>query len=120
MNVCLLQNRSATMLTCLVLNLLDFPTPNTMHAWDAANDIHALIIAGPGENGCPGIHHSTVAASPSKFTVIVQNVLLWVEGYLSDIRTGFRKGSNTNGRTTAMGMAKRMNYLSGTRPKYNK
>ena len=45
---------------CLVLDLLNFPNPDSVRAWVAANSIRVLNIAGPRESGCPGIHDHAV------------------------------------------------------------
>lgn len=41
---------------CLVLDLINTPTPQTVRSWLAEYDIHVMNVAGPRESGCPGIH----------------------------------------------------------------
>ena len=41
---------------CLVLDLSQHPTPETVHAWLRDHGIRTLNVAGPRESGVPGIY----------------------------------------------------------------
>jgi putative molybdenum carrier protein len=41
---------------CLVLDLLDRPSPDTVREWANAHAVRVLNVAGPRESRCPGIY----------------------------------------------------------------